>query len=89
LGVGDVLENFALEELGEEDRPLGATGGAEPAPLAGKSDENLEAALGTNDAGEAGLEGSAVKIRKTAESQLACQNPYRARIFSCRPLRGA
>jgi hypothetical protein len=64
LGVRDVLKNFALEELGEDSGPLGAAGGAEASSLTGKSDEKLEAALWTNDAGEAGFEESAVKVRE-------------------------
>jgi hypothetical protein len=65
LGVGDVLKNFALEELGENRCPLGAAGGTESAALAGESDdEELEAALGTNDSGEAGFEESTIHERE-------------------------
>jgi hypothetical protein len=64
LGVGDVLKDFALEELGENRCPLGAAGGAESAALAGESDEELEPALGTNDPGEAGFEESTIHERE-------------------------
>jgi hypothetical protein len=64
LGVGDVLKDFALEELGENRCPLGAAGGTESAALAGESDEELEPALGTNDAGEAGFEESTIHERE-------------------------
>jgi hypothetical protein len=64
LGVGDVGEDFVLEELGEERRTFGSTGGAKSAALAGESNEKLEAALGTNDAGETGFEESAVQVRE-------------------------
>jgi hypothetical protein len=62
--VRNVRKNFALEQLGEEDRPLGATGGTEPASLAGESDQELEAALGTKDPSEARFEESAVQVRE-------------------------
>jgi hypothetical protein len=64
LGVGDVSEDFALEELGENRGPLGATGGAEASALAGKSDEELESTFGTTDAGEARFELPAVEVRE-------------------------
>jgi hypothetical protein len=64
LGVRDVRKNLALEQLGENRRPLGSTGGAEPAALTGESDEKLKAALWTNDAGETGFEESAIKVRE-------------------------
>jgi hypothetical protein len=56
--------DFALEELGEDSGPLGAAGGAEPAPLARESDEKLEAALGTNHPSETGFEESAIQVRE-------------------------
>jgi len=62
LSVSDVGENLVVEKLGEDGCPLGATGGAEPASLAGKSDEKLISALWTKDAGEAGLEQPTIEV---------------------------
>jgi hypothetical protein len=59
-----ILENFALEKLREESGPFGAAGGAEPSPLAGKSNEELEPALGTNDASETRFEPPTVEVRE-------------------------
>ena len=53
-----------MEQLGENRRPLGSTGRAEPAALTGESDEKLKAALWTNDAGETGFEESAIQVRE-------------------------
>jgi hypothetical protein len=62
LGVGGVGENPVLEQLGENRCPLGAAGGTEASALAGESDEELKAALGTNDAGETGFEDSTIEV---------------------------
>ncbi|HEY7700584.1 MAG TPA: hypothetical protein VIE88_19300, partial [Vicinamibacteria bacterium] len=64
LGVSDVGEDLFLEQFGEDGCSLGAAGGAETSAFAGESDEELEAALGTNDAGETGFEESTIHVRE-------------------------
>jgi hypothetical protein len=75
LGVGDVSEDFALKELGENRGPLGATGGAEASALAGKSDEELESTFGTTDAGEAGFEDPTIEVAGNGGIPEARQKP--------------
>jgi hypothetical protein len=64
LGVGGIGENLVLEQLGEDRCPLGTTGGTESAAFTRESDEELIAALWTNDAGETGFEESAIQVRE-------------------------
>ncbi len=47
---------------GELGRALGAAGGTEPPPFAGKREKKLGSAAGTADAGEASLEDAAVEV---------------------------
>ena len=62
MSVRDAGDNFVPEQLREEGSSLGAARGAQCAPLAGEGDEELIAALGTDDAGETGFEASAIKV---------------------------
>ena len=60
--VGDRAEDAPAEPFGDEGRPLGLTGGAEVAGLAGERQEVLRLASTTPEPGEAVLQAAAIEL---------------------------